>query len=148
MADRLEGDDGMRRLITASCHQRLVNGDEQAAQSLAESAQIFVAQTGFVVISQAGAGNDLYLIIDGEGRLVRGRRARPQIFIGSSSEAIPIAEAIRDNLQESDFNVVLWTQGVFEVSHVPVDDLELQLEASVEIEALRISCTQIERQLQ
>ena len=47
---------------------------------------------------------------------------RVNIFIGSSSEAINIAEAVQENLRFAG-NVELWTQGIFRPSSFILDDL-------------------------
>lgn len=47
---------------------------------------------------------------------------KPRIFIGSSTEGLPISYAIQDNLQ-FDANVTVWTQGVFQLSSTTLDDL-------------------------
>lgn len=58
---------------------------------------------------------------------VKDRRVRPHIFVGSSSESLAIAEAMRDGLLDPDMEVQLWTTGVFELSHFVVEDLERQV---------------------
>jgi len=49
-------------------------------------------------------------------------KKKPKIFIGSSTEGLEIASAIQENL-DHDAEVTLWTQGVFNLSNVPIDDL-------------------------
>jgi predicted nucleotide-binding protein len=51
------------------------------------------------------------------------------IFIVSSTEALEIARTIQDALSY-DFNVVLWTDGVFRISCYPLESLEKQLDNS------------------
>lgn len=52
---------------------------------------------------------------------------KPNIFIGSSVEAINIAEAIQENLQYT-CNVEVWSQGTFKPSSTTLDDLINTLE--------------------
>lgn len=54
---------------------------------------------------------------------------KPRVFVGSSSETIPIAYAVQENL-EKDFEVTVWTQDVFELSTYPIDALLDQLRRS------------------
>jgi CRP/FNR family cyclic AMP-dependent transcriptional regulator len=58
---------------------------------------------------------------------VRPRRDRPVLFIGSSKEALPLATALKDSLADTPVSVTLWSEGVFEVSRFPIEDLETQL---------------------
>lgn len=48
------------------------------------------------------------------------------MFIGSSTESRDVAFAIQENL-EHDAKCVVWSQGVFQLSHTAVDDLTKQL---------------------
>jgi CRP/FNR family transcriptional regulator, cyclic AMP receptor protein len=52
---------------------------------------------------------------------------KPILFIGSSSEQLPIAEAIAAAIPDDITSVTLWSQGVFGASSFPVDDLEMQV---------------------
>ncbi|HEV7643168.1 MAG TPA: TIR domain-containing protein [Pyrinomonadaceae bacterium] len=58
------------------------------------------------------------------------RNPRPVIFIGSSTEALPIAKEIQSALIDSDFIVKIWTDKVFVPSRFPIEDLEDQVKAS------------------
>ena len=60
-------------------------------------------------------------------RLVVSKNPRPVLFIGSSTEALPIARAIRSNFAHDDFVVNLWTDRVFVPSQFPIIDLEKQV---------------------
>lgn len=52
---------------------------------------------------------------------------KPKVFIGSSREAIEVADAVHENLQY-DAEVTVWNQGVFEPSQLSVDSLLKKLE--------------------
>lgn len=47
---------------------------------------------------------------------------RPEVFVGSSSESLSIAEAVQLNLQ-ADADVTVWTQGTFMLSQSTMDGL-------------------------
>lgn len=47
---------------------------------------------------------------------------KPRIFVGSSVEALNIANAIQENL-DYDANVTVWNQGIFQLSSSTLDDL-------------------------
>lgn len=57
------------------------------------------------------------------------RQGRPRVFIGSSTEGLPIAEAIHSVL-DHDAEVTPWTYGVFELSSNAIDDLIRQAQES------------------
>ena len=61
-------------------------------------------------------------------RLVASTNPRPVVFIGSSKESLPIAQAIQSNLDHDDILVRLWTDGVFGASQFPIIDLEKQVQ--------------------
>lgn len=52
---------------------------------------------------------------------------RPFVFIGSSTEGEPIAYAIQENL-EKEFDVCVWTQGVFELGNSYLESLINELD--------------------
>ncbi|MDE7528489.1 TIR domain-containing protein [Aeromonas salmonicida] len=47
---------------------------------------------------------------------------KPRVFIGSSVESLPIADAIAENL-EFDAEVTIWRNGTFNISSNALDDL-------------------------
>lgn len=47
---------------------------------------------------------------------------KPRLFIASSAEALPVAEAVNVNLDHK-FEVTIWTGGTFKLSSTTVDDL-------------------------
>lgn len=53
--------------------------------------------------------------------------SKPKLFIGSSVAGLPIARAIKLEL-EYDMDVTVWNQGVFKLSHTPLEDLSTILE--------------------
>lgn len=63
-------------------------------------------------------------------RLVTSKNPRPVLFIGSSKESLPIAEAIKSNLESKDLIVKLWTDGVFGASQFILTELEKQVHES------------------
>ena len=58
------------------------------------------------------------------GDLVRAPNAQPHIFIGSSSEALPIVKSIKRPLASDPVVVKCWNQGVFGASEATIESLE------------------------
>lgn len=52
------------------------------------------------------------------------------LFIGSSTEQLPIAEALKHAVPNELATVILWSQGVFGASNFPIDDLNAQIRAA------------------
>jgi predicted nucleotide-binding protein len=61
-------------------------------------------------------------------RFVRFRNETSIIFIGSSRESLPVAQAIANCIPTGLAIPQLWTDGVFGASHFPINDLEAQLD--------------------
>ena len=57
-------------------------------------------------------------------RLVVATNPRPVLFVGSSTESLPVARAIRSNFDHDDFVVKLWTDRVFGASQFVITELE------------------------
>lgn len=55
---------------------------------------------------------------------------KPIVFIGSSKEQLPIAEAIAATIPPQIADVILWSKDVFEPSHFVIDDLDAQLRSA------------------
>lgn len=51
---------------------------------------------------------------------------RPRVFIGSSVESLPLARAIQTELAY-DFEMTIWSQGIFKLSSTALQDLEAAL---------------------
>ena len=47
---------------------------------------------------------------------------KPRLFIASSAESLPIAEAVNVNL-DHEFEVTIWKNGTFRLSSTTIDDL-------------------------
>lgn len=52
---------------------------------------------------------------------------KPKVFIASSTKGIPVAEAIQRELHHESEPIV-WTQGIFRTTNVPIEDLMSSLE--------------------
>jgi CRP/FNR family transcriptional regulator, cyclic AMP receptor protein len=63
-------------------------------------------------------------------KFVRPRAARPQVFVGSSVEGLPVAEAVRVAFDHTPIRVCLWSDpgSVFRPSSTPIEDLAASLE--------------------
>jgi CRP/FNR family transcriptional regulator, cyclic AMP receptor protein len=55
---------------------------------------------------------------------------KPILFIGSSSEQLPVAEAFERCFPADLASVTLWSKGVFGASRFPMEDLEAQVKAA------------------
>jgi CRP/FNR family transcriptional regulator, cyclic AMP receptor protein len=58
------------------------------------------------------------------GQFLKAPNEKPQVFIGSSREALEIARTIERGLPQDEFVVRLWTHGVFEASATTIESLE------------------------
>jgi predicted nucleotide-binding protein len=57
-------------------------------------------------------------------KLIKPLNDRIRIFIICSTEALPVARLIHSGLQYDDFDVVLWSEGVFKVTNYTLQTLE------------------------
>lgn len=60
-------------------------------------------------------------------RFIRQKNETPILFIGSSTESLPVVKAIVGGLKRAPFIVRPWTGGVFSASQFPIDDLTKQV---------------------
>ena len=76
MKDRFEGgEDARRRLVTALKSQRIVNGNEDCANELADAVEIKEFKKGDVVIKQDAIDTTIFLVLVGSvDVLVHGRK--------------------------------------------------------------------------
>jgi predicted nucleotide-binding protein len=81
MIERFKGEKNRRVLLTAIMSQKMVNGDRELAQALADSAELITVAPNTHLIEQNGEGNEVYFILAGafnvivNGRVV-GRREK------------------------------------------------------------------------
>ena len=61
-------------------------------------------------------------------RFVTRANSRPALFIGCSSESLPVARAIQSELAYDPVAVRLWTDGVFRASSFAIESLESELD--------------------
>ena len=57
-------------------------------------------------------------------RLVASKNLRPVLFIGSSTESLEVARAIRSNFNHDDYEINFWTDRVFGPSRFPIAELQ------------------------
>jgi predicted nucleotide-binding protein len=68
--ERFEGEAGRRRLIDALLQQKLVLGNAELAEALAESVELLEAAVGDVIITQEAHDNDVFFILTGRFTIV------------------------------------------------------------------------------
>lgn len=71
--------------------------------------------------------NKLCHRLDERKKFHREPNSKAILFIGSSTEQLPIAEALATSIPDEIAAVILWSQGVFGASNFPIDDLEAQI---------------------
>lgn len=114
----------------------MVNPSSKRTATIISSEQSVVAQiTEDVFARLAGENPHLWRAVALElSRRLEERKkfheepnAKPIVFIGSSTEQLPIAEALAEGIPDNLASVRIWSQGVFGASTFPVDDLEAQI---------------------
>jgi CRP/FNR family cyclic AMP-dependent transcriptional regulator len=61
-------------------------------------------------------------------RLVRAKNSLPELFIGCSAEALPIARELQSALSHDHIEAKIWTDGVFGPSRFTIEDLEREVQ--------------------
>ena len=91
--DRFRGEGGRRLCVEALAAQRLVSGNRELAEDLADRAEVLAVPAGQTLISQGAEDNDIYFILAGtfdvvvSGRRVAGRNAGDHV--GEMAAACP-----------------------------------------------------------
>lgn len=75
-------------------------------------------------------------------RFIRTPNDQPILFIGSSTEGLPVATGIRDAVQGADLIVRLWSDGVFETSRTFIESL-VELSKDADCAALLLTADDI-----
>ena len=60
-------------------------------------------------------------------RFVPSVNPRPVLFVGCSTEALPVAQAVQSALDHDPIVVKVWTDDIFEASRFPIESLEREL---------------------
>lgn len=110
----------------------------RTANVIAAERSLVAKVTEHAFISIANRRSELWRTIAAQlcRRLNERRRFHPEpnvkpiVFIGSSKERLPIAEAVASGLSTIAAEVRLWSTGVFSASHFTMDDLDAQLRVS------------------
>ena len=63
--DRFRGEGGRRLCVEALAAQRLVSGNRELAEDLADRAEVLAVPAGQTLISQGAEDNDIYFILAG-----------------------------------------------------------------------------------
>jgi len=93
MLQRFEGDGGRRLRVEALASQKLVSGNRELAEALADSVELLCIAARGVLIDQGAADNDVYFVLSGafdvmvNGRVV-GRR-HPNDAVGEMAAVEP-----------------------------------------------------------
>ena len=85
LLDRFIGEKGRRSRVEALVAQRLVSGNHELAEELADRAEVLAVSAGHMLITQGADDNDIYFILAGtfdvvvNGRRVAGRGAGDRV---------------------------------------------------------------------
>ena len=100
--------------------------------SLEQSVVARISEAKFAKIATAHPGLwrriavELAVRLRQRNQFVRTRNEMARVFIGSSTESLAIANAIKAGLSKDPFNVEVWTDGVFGPSQFAIEALEQQ----------------------
>lgn len=94
MLNRFQGDKGRRLRIEALLTQKMVGGNRQLAEELAEEIELLAVEPGQVLLKQGDTDNDVYMILAGRvDILVNGRivnRRQPNDHVGEMAAIEPL----------------------------------------------------------
>ncbi|NGZ88619.1 TIR domain-containing protein [Duganella aceris] len=85
MLNRFQGEDGRRLRVEALLTQKMVGGNRQLAEQLAEEVELRAVEPGEVLINQGDTDNDVFMIFAGRmdilvnGRVVNRRQANDHV---------------------------------------------------------------------
>lgn len=63
------------------------------------------------------------------GKLIKQPNDKPHVFIASSREYLPFAEALQNGIKSDEVIVKVWTDGIFEASATAIESLDAVMEA-------------------
>ena len=110
-------------------------GQPRSASAVAEDEVVAarVSATAFTSLAEANprlwrnVARGLAKRLRQRNRFVRSVNPRPVLFVGCSTESLPVAEAIQSALSQAPMVVRIWTEDVFEASSFPIESLEREL---------------------
>jgi CRP/FNR family cyclic AMP-dependent transcriptional regulator len=73
---------------------------------------------------------ELAMRLQQRNHLVTKPHEKVRLFVISSTESLPIAEALKAAFEKDDFETIIWAENVFRLSSYSLDDLELQVDLS------------------
>ena len=121
---------GHRRAATRSCTGQPLNlrTDHAEWKRPVDRAEVTRRRAGCTPNDQSSSLLSAYMPILGTFVEVdrRGTLVRPAVFVGSSSEGLEIARAVQ-YLLDMEWEVALWNQGIFGLSHGTLESLVLAL---------------------
>ncbi len=106
-----------------------VTATEDSVVVKLSEAQLSELSQAFPVIWRVVA-SELARRLELRNMLVTAMHDRTRVFILSSKEALPIAQAIQNAFQHDPFDITVWTDGVFRDSSFPITRLEAAIEKS------------------
>ena len=106
-----------------------VTATEDSVVVKLSEAQLSELSQAFPVIWRVVA-SELARRLELRNMLVTSMHDRTRVFILSSKEALPIAQAMQNAFQHDPFDITVWTDGVFRDSSFPITSLEAAIEKS------------------
>ena len=121
-------------------------GQPRSASAVAEGDVVVARVSAGTFIGLAEANPRLWRNIAGglaerlrqRNRFVPSVNPRPVLFVGCSTESLPVAQAVQSALEHDPVVVKVWTDDIFEASRFPIESLERELHG-VDFAALVLS---------